>query len=112
MSTTVVDFETSCDLFQTPDSLASLGVAENLVVDLFIKHLFQAGTGTLGGLAQSLKLPVGLVENIFHRLKTEKLIEVKGMYGEDYHFSLSLAGKTMATDRMSVSRYTGPVPVP
>ena len=101
-----------CDLFRRPDSLACLGVSETMVVDLFLKHLFQTGTGTLRGLSQSMKLPVQLVESIFHELKTQKLIEVKGMYGEDYHFVLSVAGKTAATDRMQVSRYVGPVPVP
>src|SRR5207248_4713406 len=31
---------------------------------------------------------------------------------EDFSFSLSGAGKEMAADRMNVSRYVGPVPVP
>jgi len=100
------------DQFRMPGSISSLGVSETLVFDLFLKHLFQAGTGTLGGLSQSLKLPVELVEGLFHQLKGQKLIEVKGMYGEDYQFTLSGAGKALATDRMQVSRYTGPVPVP
>jgi hypothetical protein len=100
------------ELFRIPYSVSCLGISEVLVVDLFLKHLFQAGTGTLGGLSSTMKLPAELVEGLFHQLKSQKLIEVKGMYGEDYQFCLSLAGKTMAADRMQVSRYMGPVPVP
>jgi hypothetical protein len=109
---TVIDVDAAPDLLQAPTSLGGLGVAEGLVADLFLKHLLQAGTATLGGLSHSLRIPVQLVETLFHQLKSQRLIEVKGMYGEDYSFSLSGAGKELAADRMQVSRYNGPVPVP
>jgi hypothetical protein len=99
-------------LFSSPESLGDLGVAEGLVTDIFIKHLLRAGTGTLDEMSRSLKIPVRLTEVLFHRLKSQRLIEVKGMFGEDFNFCLSVAGQNMATDRMQISRYIGPVPVP
>src|SRR5947209_6024019 len=112
MSALPLPFSAPPDLFCIPYSIGCLGVSETLVFDLFLKHLFQAGTGTLSGLSRSLKLPVELVQGLFHQMKGQKLIEVKGMVGEDFQFILSLAGKAMAADRMQVSRYAGPVPVP
>jgi hypothetical protein len=108
----VIDIEAARGLLQAPESLGALGVPEGLVIDLFVKHLLQAGTGTLRGLSHSLRIPVQLVETLFHQLKLQRLIEVKGMYGEDFSFSLSNAGKEMASDRMKITRYGGPVPVP
>ena len=99
-------------LFPSPASLADLGVSEVLVTGLFLKHVLQSGTATLGDLSRSLRIPTPLVETIFHRMKTERQIEVKGMLGEDYTFCLTVAGKAAASDRMQISRYAGPVPVP
>ena len=98
-------------LFNSPASLQDLGVPETLVYDLFLKHAFQAGSSTIRGIAGTLKLSVDLVHNIFQRMKSQQLIEVKGMIGEDYSFLLSQAGKNAAQERMHVSRYAGPVPV-
>jgi hypothetical protein len=98
--------------FPTPRSEADLGIPESLVQELFLKHVFRKGSGTLFGLARSLCLPVGIVEAVFHRMKTRQMVEVRGMNGEDYNFTLTNAGKTETLDRMQLSRYCGPVPVP
>ena len=98
-------------LFNSPASFQDLGVPETLVHDLFLKHVFQAGSSTIRGIAGTLKLSVDLVHNIFHRMKSQQLIEVKGMIGDDYSFLLSQAGKNAAQERLHVSRYIGPVPV-
>jgi predicted ATPase with chaperone activity len=90
---------------------AGLGVPKDLVQELFLKHILKKGTGSLRGLAQSLCLPVEIVEFVFHRVKTRQLVEVKGMYGDDYNLSLTPSGKAEAIDRMQLSRYAGPVPV-
>jgi len=99
------------ELFRAPGSLADLGVSETLVVDIFLKHLFQAGSCTLSGLAQRLRVPVYLIETVFRQLKSRYLIEVKGACGDDFNLSLTAAGRETALDRMTVSRYAGPVPV-
>lgn len=98
-------------MLDSPATIKDLGIPDALVFDLFLKHVFQAGNATLQTMARSLKLSVDLVHSLFHRMKSLQLIEVKGMVGDDYSFTLSQAGKNAAQERMHVSRYIGPVPV-
>lgn len=83
-----------------------------MVHELFLKHAFQMGSCNMRHLAHTLRLPIELMEQLFHKMKKQQLIEVLGTYGEDYLFHLSHAGKNAALERMTVSRYVGPVPVP
>ncbi|MGA2711588.1 MAG: AAA family ATPase [Bryobacteraceae bacterium] len=98
-------------MFSSPAAIENLGIPEILVHDLFLKHVSLAGTCTMRSIAGTLKLSVDLIHTVFHRMKSQQLIEVKGMVGDDYSFSLSPAGKNAAQERMRVSRYAGPVPV-
>jgi hypothetical protein len=99
-------------LFANPETLAGLGLPESMLTDLFLKHAAVIGNCTLTSIAGSLKLAVEHVEVLFRNLKSQQLIDVRGSYGEDYLFCLSAAGKKLALERMQVSRYTGPLPVP
>jgi hypothetical protein len=99
------------ELFRSPGYLEDLGVSETLVADLFLKQAYKAGTCTLGSLAASLRLTVDIVEAVFRKLKSQQFVEVRGMHGDDFEFTLSQAGKTAAIERLQISRYTGPVPV-
>jgi predicted ATPase with chaperone activity len=98
--------------FASPETLSGLGLKTSLVTDLFLKHALAAGNNTLGEISQSLKIAIPLSEAVFHLLKAQQLIEVRGMFGEDYSFTLSAPGKKIALERMAVSGYVGPVPVP
>ena len=48
---------------------------------------------------------------MFHQFRQQQLLEVKGMLGNDYSFSLTAAGRTQATARNEVCQYAGPAPV-
>ena len=98
-------------LFEAPDRLEDLGVSENLVSDLFLKHAYSAGTCTIQGLSKTLCLPVHLTEQLFRNAKARQFVDVRGTQGEDFLFVLSQTGKTVMMERMQISRYTGPVPV-
>jgi MoxR-like ATPase len=98
--------------FASPGTVAGLGLKDSLITDLFLKHSLAAGNSTLTGMSGTLKIAIEHVESVFHLLKAQQLIEVKGMCGEDYLFSLSAAGKKVALERMGISGYAGPVPVP
>ena len=39
------------------------------------------------------------------------MLEVKGMLGNDYSFSLTTTGRALATARNEVCQYVGPAPV-
>src|SRR6185312_10895244 len=51
------------------------------------------------------------LETIFHQFRQQQLLEVKGMVGDDYSFSLTNAGRAQVTTRTEVCQYVGPAPV-
>lgn len=110
--TPVPDTEHELPLYTPPHRIDQLGVRESLVHELFLKHAFQQGTCSIRQMAGTLHLTIELMEQVFHHMRKQQLVEVKGMLGEDYVFHLSQGGKNAALERMSVSRYCGPVPVP
>jgi hypothetical protein len=107
-----MDLHEAPPLFTSPATIRGHGLSDSLITDLFLKHSLVAGNSTLTNISGTLKLAIEHVESVFHLLKAQQLIEVKGMCGEDYSFSLSAAGKKVALERMSISGYAGPVPVP
>src|ERR1043166_7735348 len=44
-------------------------------------------------------------------MRSQQLVEIKGMSGNDYNFVLSVAGKQLAGERFQVSQYAGACPV-
>jgi hypothetical protein len=44
-------------------------------------------------------------------MRQQQLIEIKGMVGNDYSFSLSGAGRALASERFQISQYAGACPV-
>src|SRR5260370_1711833 len=44
-------------------------------------------------------------------MRSQQLVEIKGMIGNDYNFVLSVAGKQLAGERFQVSQYAGACPV-
>ncbi len=94
-----------------PDRIEDLGIPRSLVSDLILRYLWMHGTGTLGSLNETLKLSFPILENVFHQFRQQQLLEVKGMVGNDYTFSLTSAGRNLATSRYEVCQYVGPAPV-
>lgn len=94
-----------------PRDLEGLDLPIGLVTDLVLRRLSVEGTSNIQSLSNMLKLPVPAVLAIFNNLRQQQLIEVKGMVGNDYRITLSGHGRTAATERFQVSRYSGPAPV-
>ena len=94
-----------------PDRVDDLGVPRAVVTDLILRYLWLHGTGTLASLHESLKLSFPVLETLFHQFRQQQLLEVKGMLGNDYSFSLTPAGRTLASGRNDVCQYVGPAPV-
>ena len=74
-----------------PDRIEDLGVPRSVVADLVLRYLWLHGSGTLGTLHDTLKLSFPVLETIFHAFRQQQLLEVKGMVGNDYSFTLSAA---------------------
>src|SRR5947207_14120467 len=94
-----------------PDRVDDLGIPRSVVTDLILRYLWLHGTGTLATLHHSLKLSFPVLETLFHQFRHQQLLEVKGMLGNDYSFSLTAAGRTLASGRNEVCQYVGPAPV-
>jgi predicted ATPase with chaperone activity len=94
-----------------PDRLDDLGLPRSVVADLVLRYLWLHGSGTLALLNQTLKLSFPVLEILFHQFRNQQLLEVKGMTGNDYSFSLTASGRTQAAGRNEVCQYVGPAPV-
>ncbi len=94
-----------------PETIEELGISASVVTDLLMRRAYVAGTSTMASLSQTLKLSPIIIESIFRELRQQQLVEVKGMVGNDYSFTLTNAGKTMAMERYQITRYCGPAPV-
>jgi hypothetical protein len=94
-----------------PDRIDDLGIPRSLVSDLILRYLWLHGSSTLSDLNRSLRLAFPVLEGVFHQFRQQQLIDVKGMTGDDYTFTLTSAGRAMATARYEVCQYVGPAPV-
>ena len=94
-----------------PQTIQDLGIAESLVLDLVLRRMVIEGYSNLGTLSRSLRLAVPIVDIAFKHMRQQQLVEVKGMTGNDYNFTLSAAGKQLASERFQVSQYAGACPV-
>ncbi len=95
-----------------PDTIEELGISESVVTDLMLRRIYVSGTTSLTALSEALKLSPLIVEKVFRDLRHQQLLDVKGMVGNDYTFSLTAAGRNMALERYEITRYCGPMPVP
>jgi hypothetical protein len=95
----------------TPDRVEDLGIPRAMVSDLFLRYLWLHGNGTLEILHQKLMLSFPVLETMFHHFRQQQLLEVKGMLGNDYSFSLTSSGRALAVARSEVCMYVGPAPV-
>jgi hypothetical protein len=87
------------------------GVSEGLLLDLMVRRLSLEGTANLAGLGEKLKLSYPVVDHLFRTMREHHLVEVKGMLGNDYWITLSGQGRTLASERLLISKYAGAAPV-
>src|ERR1700677_2404441 len=94
-----------------PQTFEDLGISQSLVLDLVLRRLMLEGFSNLQSLSNTLKLSVAILNIIFTHMRQQQLVEIKGMLGNDYNFTLSQAGKMLAGERFQISRYAGAAPV-
>jgi hypothetical protein len=94
-----------------PDRIEDLGIPRSVVADLVLRYLWLHGSGTLARLNETLKLSFPVLETLFHQFRNQQLLEVKGMTGNDYSFTLTAGGRAQASGRNEVCQYVGPAPV-
>src|SRR5271165_6367630 len=94
-----------------PQTFEDLGISQSLVLDLVVRRLMLEGFSNLQSLSNTLKLSVPVLNIVFNHMRSLQLVEVKGMLGNYYNFTLSQAGKQLASERFQVSQYAGAAPV-
>ncbi|HTW64742.1 MAG TPA: hypothetical protein VME17_09020 [Bryobacteraceae bacterium] len=94
-----------------PQTFEELGISQSLVLDLVVRRLLLEGFSNLQSLSNTLKLAVPVLNTVFNHMRSLQLVEVKGMIGNDYNFTLSQAGKLLASERFQISQYAGAAPV-
>jgi hypothetical protein len=96
---------------QAPGNLQNLDIPESLVEDLMLRRLYTVGVSTINSLCSALKLGFPVVQTMFQQLRQKQVLEITGMDGNDYSFTLSGAGRELAVTRFNKSHYFGPAPV-
>src|ERR1700685_2064847 len=94
-----------------PQTFEDLGISQSLTLDLVLRRLLLVGYSNLQSLSNTLKLSVPILNIVFNHMRQLQLVEVKGMLGNDYNFTLSQAGKMLAGERFQISQYAGAAPV-
>jgi len=94
-----------------PQSFDDLGISQSLVLDLVLRRLLLEGFSNLQSLSQTLKLSLPILTVVFNHMRQQQMVDVKGMIGNDYHFTLSQAGKLLAGERFQITQYAGAAPV-
>ena len=111
ISTEQLDEASSAFTPKAPDTLQNLDIPESLVEDLMLRRLYTNGASGVRSLCHTLKLSPPVMQASFERLRAQRLLEVTGLQGNDYTFTLSAAGRELAARRLNISHYSGPAPV-
>jgi hypothetical protein len=94
-----------------PVVFEDIDISEHLLMDIALRHVYSRGTCTIHLLSGLMKLSLELTETLFRKLVDQHFVEVRGMAGDDYIFSLSPTGRNVTAERAATLRYSGPVPV-
>jgi hypothetical protein len=94
-----------------PQTFEELGISQSLVLDLVLRRLLLEGFSNLQNLSHTLRLSLPILNIVFNHMRQQQLVEVKGMLGNDYHFTLSQSGKMLASERFQLTQYAGAAPV-
>ncbi len=102
---------------EPPRSIAATGLPANEVEALCLKHLFQAGELKGGEISRRSCLPPVVIEEVMERLRSNRLVEIKGTRGVGIGrtqtvFILTKGGQRYAEMALERDRYVGPAPVP
>jgi predicted ATPase with chaperone activity len=99
-----------------PSSIEDTGLSLTDLLNLAIKTMYSAGLETPSAVADVLKLPHRIIQQLFEAAKERKLLDVLGAAGlrvtSELRFALSEKGKQWALDALAQNQYIGPAPVP
>ena len=96
-----------------PKSLAEVGISPSQIEALIVKFLASNVTATGCRIAQQLKLPFGLIHDLLHSIKEDRLVVYKSTAAMgDYVYELTESGFGRARRFAEQCTYFGATPVP
>ena len=98
-----------------PADLAATGIATRNLLGLVLKFMQIEGCETMLDIADRIKLPRRLVQELLQEASQLRLIEAVGAADNlalNLRYSLSEAGRAVAHEALEQSQYLGPAPVP
>jgi len=96
-----------------PQTIPDTGLPLSLIESLIVKRMAIAGTCSGRQLADYICLPFNLIETVFQSLRSRQVIVHRGSAPlNDYVYSLTENGRTVAQTAMKQCAYVGPAPVP
>ncbi|MFZ0052097.1 MAG: hypothetical protein WAK96_09990 [Desulfobaccales bacterium] len=111
-------FIQSCPL--PPESFEDLGLPEQILAQLLLKHARYSHHFTLREMEGALKLPLHVLESLLDYLRQQKFVDIsprdpltpsRGHLAGETRYTLSAFGKEAAEQAMELNGYIGPAPV-
>lgn len=103
---------TADTLAPVPTSIAATGLSDTVLLDLVVKHFYQAGTLDLRAIVQRTGLHWKVTEFLLTQLRAQALLEAKATVNGVTHFALTDKGRANALDALAICAYAGVAPVP
>jgi hypothetical protein len=103
-----------------PQTFEEIGLPENLLAQLVLKHAFFRYAFTAWEMSEALKIPVPLVELLIEYLLQQKFVDISprdllhpspGHLAGEIRYTLSGLGKQNAEQQLEFNSYVGPAPV-
>jgi hypothetical protein len=103
-----------------PETFEEIGVPENLLADLLLKHAFFRYNFTIREMSEALKIHIEIVEYLIEYLKQQKFVDISprdllrpspGHLATEIKYKLSDSGKRASEQQLEFNGYVGPVPV-
>jgi len=96
-----------------PKDLSDTGVSPADLVDLTLRTIYSVRDFTIEWLANTMCLPLGLVNELVEQLRKEKAVEAIGQSGTlSYRMAVTDQGRRRAVEATKATGYIGPAPVP
>lgn len=97
----------------SPRSLAETGLSDLFLAELATKVLYLRGDLHLVDLAQHMRLPAGLLEELLTFMRNERIVELRrrGSSAGDAEYGLTEGGRARGGEALRKCRYAGPAPV-
>jgi len=94
------------------ESVADLDVRRTFLEELAIKTLYLSGSSSLAYLAEQMRLPFTVVEELSRRLRKDQLCDVTGTDPVGFpNLAITSQGRSRALELLSLNQYAGPAPV-